>query len=29
MECLYMINPTAVVFVLLEVDAILSDGCGI
>ena len=28
-ECLLMIKPMAVVFVLLEFDATLDDGCGI
>ena len=28
-ECLQMINPMTVVFVLLEFDATLGDGCGI
>ena len=28
-ECLQMIKPMAVVFVLLKFDATLGDGCGI
>ena len=28
-ECLQKIKPTVIAFVLLEVDVILGDGCGI